>query len=89
MNSISKISLSLPSTVREQKKSHKKNLPVDNVALGQNNSSQISMNRNSSGNYRKKVVKIKRHAEMLFEALSSGGGLFSLTTEGLIILSAI
>ncbi|MEQ8222484.1 MAG: hypothetical protein ABRQ37_09305, partial [Candidatus Eremiobacterota bacterium] len=87
---ISKTSLSLPSTVREQKKSHKKKLPVDNVALGQNNSSQISDEQEFIRKLQeKKSSKLNDMLRCFFEALTSGGGLFSLTTEGLIIMSAI
>jgi len=93
MNSISKTSLSQPSAVREQKKSHKKKLPVDNVAIGQNNSSQISDEqefiRKLQENKSSKSSKLNDSVRCFLEALSSGGGLFSLTTEGLIIMGAI
>ncbi|MEQ8186810.1 MAG: hypothetical protein ABRQ39_02465 [Candidatus Eremiobacterota bacterium] len=93
MNSISKTSLSQPSAVREQKKARKKKLLLDNVTLGQNNSSQISDEqefiRQLQEKKSSKSSKLNDAVRCFLEALSSGGGLFSLTTEGLIIMSAI
>lgn len=90
MNSISKTSLSQSAVVREHKKIHKKNLPVDNVTLGENRSSQISDEEDFIRQLQgKKSSKLNDALRCFLEALSSGGGLFSLTTEGLIIMGAI
>ncbi len=90
MNSISKTSLSQSAAVREQKKTHKKKLPVDNVTLGENRSSEISDEKEFIRKLQeKKSSKLNDVVRCFLEALSSGGGLFSLTTEGLIIMGAI